>query len=56
MTVINEPTRHNTNKEVGYSNALMMDKIITEENKMSFRAMGRELDDEDTCCFVLGYN
>ena len=56
MTSINEPTSHNINAEVGYSNTLIIEKIITEDNDLSIRAKGKELDDEDSSCFVLGYN
>jgi hypothetical protein len=56
MTVINEPTSNKINKNVGYSNMLIIQKIITEEKNMSFREHYKELDDEDSFCFVLGYN
>ena len=56
MTVIDVPTSHNINQEVGYSDSLMMEKTIIEENNISFRAKGKDLDDEDSLCFVLGYN
>ena len=56
MTVFNAPTSYNNHTEFGNSDTLMMEKIIIEENNMSFRAKGKELDDEDSLCFVLGYN
>lgn len=56
MTVINEPTSHNINEQVGNSDTLMMEKIMTQEKVIPFKAKYKELDDEDSFCFVLGYN
>jgi hypothetical protein len=56
MTVINEPTTDNINEEVRNSNTLTLEKIITKEKNMSFRAKCKKLDDEDSFCFVRGYN
>jgi hypothetical protein len=56
MTVINEPTTDNISEEVRNSNTLTLEKIITKEKRMSFRAKCKKLDDEDSFCFVRGYN
>jgi len=56
MTVVNESKSNNINEEVGNLNTLMMKKITTEEKDMSFRVKCKELYDEDSFCFVLGYN
>ena len=56
MTVINEPTSNNITEEVGNSDVLMMKKIRSEKNHMSFSDRYKELDDIDSLCFVRGYN
>jgi hypothetical protein len=56
MTVINEPISHNIDVKIGNSDALMVQKNIIEEKDMSCSAKCKEPDDEDSFCFVLGYN
>jgi hypothetical protein len=56
MTVIHEQTSHNINADIRNSDTLMMQKNIIEEEDMSCRAKCKDLNDEDSFCFVLGYN
>ena len=56
MRVINEPTSNKINNKDWYSDMLIIQKIMTEEKNMRFRDHYKELDDEDSFCFVLGYN
>ena len=56
MTVIKETLNYNDDEKSESSNTLTKEKVITKENDMSCRLACKELEEEVSFCFVLGYN
>jgi hypothetical protein len=56
VTVIKETLNYINDEKAECSNTFIREKAITKEDDMSCRFSCKELEEEASFCFVLGYN
>ena len=56
MNVINKQSNNNINAKVEPLDSSKPKKFIPEERGMSFLAKSKVVEEEEYCCFILGYN